>query len=200
MKITVISDWHGDFDLVKNIPESDVICVCGDMVGRASDFAFYPEWLENLPANLVLVVPGNHDVLLKEDWRPESKKVFNPIRRPVEYQGIVFGGFCWCYTDTPVLEEVWAFMTTNKAFLKEKLSDLPKCDVLLSHSPPAGCDMPMYDGIDIGVPGLLEWANANECKYIVCGHIHEHSGVALNFGGTEIINAACTLTTFEIKI
>ena len=200
MKISIISDWHGDFELVNYIPQSDVICVCGDMVGRVSDFAYYPVWLEGLPAERVFVVPGNHDVLIKEDWDPQSNKVFNLANQTIKYKDIVFGGFCWCYTTSSSLETVWEYMTTNRKFLSQKVDDLKKCDVLVSHSPPAACDMPMFDGTDIGVPGLLEWAHKNECKYIFCGHVHEQSAVIRQFGDTEIINAACTLISFEINI
>lgn len=199
MKITALSDWHGNFRLCKDIPNSDVICVCGDMIARTYDVSIYPEWLENLPAKLVLVIPGNHDALIDEYWEPNSKKVFNPNIKPVEYEGVTFGGLSWCYTEDPILEEVWDFMTTNKRFLEDKLYSLSKCDVLLSHSPPANCDMEIFSGQDIGIPGLLDWATERlGCKIIVCGHVHEHSGATFEKNGLKVINVACTMTTFEI--
>ena len=198
MKITVVSDWHGNFKRTKDIPTSDVICVCGDMIGRSYDMAVYPNWLENLPARLVLVIPGNHDVFLYEHWAPDSIKVFNPTKTPVEYKGVTFGGFCWSYTEDPILEEVWKFMTTNRSFLSERLGCLPRCDVLLSHSPPLGCDMEIFNGLDIGVPGMLPWAKQNRCQLIVCGHVHEHSGKIFEADGVKVVNAACTIVTLDI--
>jgi len=199
MKVTILSDWHGNFNLFP-IPHSDVICVCGDMISRTYDIAIYPGWLESLPAKVVLVIPGNHDVLFNETWAPEnSEKVFNPVKQPITFKGVTFGGFAWNYTDSQNLAEVWQFMTTDVNLIKDRLSDLQKCDILLSHSPPAGCNMPMYNGEDIGVPGLLEWAIYNGCKYIVCGHIHEQSGSIHNVKNVSVLNTACNMITFEIE-
>ena len=69
MKICGISDIHGDLSI--NIPECDVLCICGDVI-NLNDQRDIPtskhwwetrfvKWVESLPCSKVIVVPGNHD-------------------------------------------------------------------------------------------------------------------------------------------
>jgi Icc-related predicted phosphoesterase len=198
MRITIISDWHGNFDL-KPIRGTDIICVCGDML-RNNKVHKYEKWLASLPAKYVLVIPGNHDIPLKtEFWQPSVRpeKVINPIATPFTYEGIKFGGICWSSGDVD-LSYIWAFTTYNMAFLKEKMNKVPACDILLSHCPPSCREMLIGNNIDIGHPSMIDWAIDNNCKHIFCGHIHEHSGKQIEVAGVKVHNAACTLITVEI--
>ena len=198
VKIAILSDWHGDFNL-HVIPQSDIICVCGDML-KNNDVHKYEKWLMNLPCELVLVIPGNHDIpLKKENWQPkEQNKVFNPIRQPVTYKGITFGGFCWSYADSIEMAYIWSFMTLETSALRRRLAKVPACDILLSHAPPSCREMLIDDCRDIGVPGMIEWAIDNNCKHIFCGHIHERAGKVLEIAGVNIVNAALSLMTITL--
>ena len=59
--------------------------------------------------------------------------------------------------------------------------------------------MEIFNGLDIGVPGMLQWAARNACQFIFCGHVHEHSGKTFEWNGLKVVNAACTLVTIDIK-
>lgn len=175
-----------------------MICVCGDML-ESRNVKRYEQWLLNLPADIVLVVPGNHDIELQETWEPRGEgKVFNPIVKPVIYQGVTFGGFCWSYTDYPEMAAYWSFMTIDIQRIKLRMNKVPPCDVLLSHSPPSCREMLIRDNVDIGVPNMIEWALSNQCKHIFCGHIHEHGGTINEVAGINVINAACSLIEYSL--
>jgi len=198
MKVTIISDWHGNFNLF-SVPESDVICICGDMMCNNSTHK-YEKWLSTLPAKLVLVVPGNHDIPLKHEmWEPPcNNKVFNPIRQPVKYQGITFGGFCWSFTESIEMAAYWSFMTTDRARIKQRMTNVPACDVLITHSPPSCREMLIKNNMDIGVPNMIDWVLDNNCKHIFCGHIHEHGGTVHNVAGVQVVNAALSMIQYSL--
>ena len=73
MKICGISDIHGN--LIENIPECDVLCICGDIVTlnaqrniEASKHWWetkFIKWVDKLPCKKVIIIPGNHDFYLE---------------------------------------------------------------------------------------------------------------------------------------
>lgn len=68
MKICGLSDIHGQF---RDIPECDVLCITGDIVGlndqRSIDasrhwwYTRFTKWVNRLPCKKVIITPGNHD-------------------------------------------------------------------------------------------------------------------------------------------
>lgn len=75
MKIVCISDLHGFLYNPEDIPECDVVCICGDFVPleyQNDDIAsiawfcleFVP-WTDKLPCKKVVFIAGNHDFFLE---------------------------------------------------------------------------------------------------------------------------------------
>lgn len=73
IKVTAISDLHGYLPYYKDIPECDVVCICGDIMPleiqrcMISSIAwlcgtFFP-WCESLRCKKVLFTWGNHDFI-----------------------------------------------------------------------------------------------------------------------------------------
>ena len=77
MKICGISDIHGN--LIENIPECDVLCICGDVVTlnaqrniEASKHWWetkFIKWVDKLPCKKVIIIPGNHDFYLEYKYK-----------------------------------------------------------------------------------------------------------------------------------
>jgi len=76
MKVVAISDMHGFLEKPENMPEGDVLCICGDIVplDYQSDYEqsiawfcleFVP-WTDSLPYKKVIFVGGNHDFFLEK--------------------------------------------------------------------------------------------------------------------------------------
>ena len=151
MKICGISDIHGDLNI--NIPECDVLCICGDVI-NLNDQRDIPaskqwwetrfvKWVESLPCSKVIVIPGNHDFFLErmytECWgwfkdrmrRLSNKKLEFLIDESFYYEDIHFYGTPWI-NPIDFQEGRWAF---ERDFNEEPI-EIPSCDVLLTHDNP----------------------------------------------------------------
>ena len=206
MKITAISDWHGDLNSVP-VPESDVVCICGDMMANRYVEPYY-KWMESLPTKKVLFIPGNHDIPLVDYTSVSSLeqgliKVWDLRLGPITIEGITFAGFWWSYChDAPELEQIWAYMTPYYEKIKKHVDEIPACDVLVSHSPPRGILDLVGGRRSVGAPGLFEKCVENKTQFLFCGHIHEARGRHdLNHGEgiLSVLNVACTMHTLDIS-
>ena len=159
MIITAISDMHGN---LVDIPKCDVLCICGDIVGLndqrsmdASKHWFenrFVNWINKLPCDKVLVIPGNHDfyiekchlnydgfnsALLRDIELKTNDKLKFIIDKTFTYEGINFYGTPWI---NPIRSRsYWAFEPDQyyDNLLETKFSEIPiDTDVLLSHDNP----------------------------------------------------------------
>ena len=151
MKICGISDIHGDLNI--NIPECDVLCICGDVI-NLNDQRDIPtsrkwwetrfvKWIETLPCKKVIIIPGNHDFVLERMynecwgwWKDHmtilsKHKIVFLIDESYEYEDVTFYGTPWI-EPISFQESKWAF---ERDFNENPLL-IPKCDVLLTHDNP----------------------------------------------------------------
>lgn len=152
MKICGISDIHGN--LIKDIPECDVLCICGDIVPldiqRQMDDSIkwfqneFANWVKNLPCKKVIVVPGNHDFYLEnklKEWKGfvedyeiyTNGKVRFLVDELFDYKGVSFYGTPWI---NPILFGKWAFEYSTDEAKDNPFEKIPKCDILLTHDNP----------------------------------------------------------------
>lgn len=71
IRLLILSDTHDSaFPDPGSLPTADIVIHCGDltMIGGLSNFKKALEALEKCPAELKLVIPGNHDVSLDPAW------------------------------------------------------------------------------------------------------------------------------------
>ena len=160
MKVASISDIHGN---LVDIPECDILCICGDIVGlndqRAMDKSKhwfenrFVNWINKISCKKVLVVPGNHDFYIESCYNNSNGlndtllkdieiKTNNKLKFLIDdffiYEGTKFYGTPWI---NPIgTKHFWAF-DPNKYLidnlLETKFSNIPKdTDVLLSHDNP----------------------------------------------------------------
>lgn len=76
MKIVAISDLHGFLEKPENMPEGDVLCICGDIVpleyqnDMAESIAWFclefVPWTDSLSYKKVIFIGGNHDYFLEK--------------------------------------------------------------------------------------------------------------------------------------
>lgn len=174
MLLCGVSDIHGDLNI--NIPECDVLCICGDVI-NLNDQRDIPaskhwwetrfvKWVESLPCKKVIVIPGNHDFYLERMYNEcwgwfkdhmsllSNKKLEFLIDESFYYEDIHFYGTPWI---NPISFQKgrWAFERN----FNENPIEIPKCDVLLTHDNP-------YENENIRVSNSI-------ATYHLFGHWHD---------------------------
>lgn len=82
LRCVAISDIHGYLEKPENMPQGDVLCICGDIVplDYQNDLVqsvawfcleFVP-WTDSLPYKKVIFIAGNHDFFLQELQRRKT--------------------------------------------------------------------------------------------------------------------------------
>ncbi|KAF2628128.1 Metallo-dependent phosphatase, partial [Macroventuria anomochaeta] len=201
-RIVCISDTHNN---TPKLPAGDVLIHAGDLTNQGS----YDElersvgWLEKADFEVKIVVAGNHEITLDEQfyeekgsrwkwpaWQSprgcmkllresktvtylENKSTMIYLRKPTGPQ-TYFKVFGSPSTPGP---GNWAFEYQEQDAGK-MWSAIPKdADIVVTHTPPKGhCDAATKDDRS-GCPSLLQRLAVVRPLLHVCGHIHEARGI-----------------------
>lgn len=219
IKISAISDLHGNLPNPSFFEGGDVLCIPGDILpldiqGNAVKsiawFAgeFIP-WTDSLPYNKVLVLFGNHDffaqhigpdhnnngndmtTLLLPGNMKGKHKVQILCDNGYKYMGFTFYGTSWC----PDLSN-WAFYGDHFK-LKSEYEKIPdQVDVVLTHCPPrvGQAGMVLQKGWnwmnDFGCQELADAIQNRDIKWLLCGHVHTGDHHPFDFNGTKVVNVS----------
>lgn len=193
MKICVISDTHGQHELLE-LPPADVIIHSGDFsaTGSHKDHYNFSKWFGSLPYKHKLVTPGNHDRYSAEQTAI-SKQLFKDhgcellIDQQYEIDGKKFYLAPW----TPRYGR-WYWMRDRGDSIKKLWDIIPEgLDVLVTHGPPWGIlDYSVYDHVHCGCEELMRAIVDKKPKFHVFGHIHFYGGMQETIGDTTYVNAA----------
>jgi uncharacterized protein len=207
MKIYICSDIHNNFSRFVLQEPVDLVLCAGDITnyGRKESYKFDKanQWLDSL-SNYgripVLYVPGNHDI----GWEFHNHNSFGWNLLGKEYRNfennliIAGASMSVCYK-APDLATFWDNMTCNPEVEKAYYESIPRCDVLLSHSPPSGdlgfCTISRED---YGSVELRSWIERHQPKLVVCGHIHDPLSREEFIGCTRVINTAIQSQIIEL--
>lgn len=210
MKVIGISDIHGH---LPELPSCDVVCISGDIVplniqrNFAASWVWllnnFTDWANNLDCKHVVIIAGNHDFIFSECsklgqdmsvlWK-DSPKIHYLQDTSIEIDGKLFYGTPWI----PVLGG-WAFYADSYQ-LEDLFSQIPDCDVLLTHCPPMIGDAGKvlqsgYNyGRDFGCEELRKAIKNKKINWVLSGHVHS--------GDHEVTNYYCEPngTPHEINI
>lgn len=219
IKLSAISDLHGNLPDPSEFEEGDVLCICGDIVPldlQGNDVksiawfcAEFIPWTDKLPFKKVIVIFGNHDFFgerLYGDGKNDGAgitslllpgnikgkhKVVVLCDNSYEYMGFTFYGTSWC----PALS-TWAFYGSHDK-LVEKYSKIPQhVDILLTHCPPRVGDA----GVvlqncrnwmkNFGCQELTDEIEIKRPAWVFCGHIHSGYHNITNHDGVNIVNVS----------
>ena len=209
IKICAISDLHG---YLPEIDKCDLVLICGDIVSLRSQrypksckkwyTGVFQSWVDSLPCDKVLFIPGNHEVGV-EGHEEEYKKLFGShekatilIHEPYEYLGN--DGTFYKIFGTPYCKVFgnWAYMRPNSD-LKEKFSEIPEgLDILLTHDVAYGYADQSLQDIGWGTEehfGTVELRDAileKKPKFHFSGHIHTADHNLIMIGDTKHYNVS----------
>lgn len=215
--IRATSDTHGfwhDHDLT--VEPCDLLLHAGDImpvtnhgtgVQRRFLLQRWSEWIEEVPAERVVWVPGNHDFLLEKAWaRYAIEKLPKKATLLKGFATTVFGlrihGLPWSYSP-----QGWAFQAEHEYAMERRCAQISEnTDIILSHGPPAGYGDRVLSGAGIGSAALMQRIRQVRPKLVVCGHVHEAFGrwewpPVANYEGDPTIIANCSRLdeTYEPK-
>lgn len=200
MRVVCISDTHMYHSRLE-IPEGDLLVHAGDCCGAGTILEALEvlKWLQNLPHEHKVLVPGNHDAAFEYDDLCEVFKekanvdVLKDCKKVLQVGPRRVSGFPWTPDFYP---DRWAFNYVHAPASPETMwgSVCPATDILVSHGPPLGWG----DQVRTGTPqlGCRHTADAIDRinpELFVCGHIHGGYGQHQEPGGTIMVNASiCT--------
>lgn len=181
MKILATSDLHGR---LPEVEPCDLLIIAGDVcpdfyTDRRSEQAAWLDttfrrWLEDVPAEFVVGIAGNHDFVFETDMYPRDLRWEYLLDDGLEIEGLKLWGSPW----VPNLPK-WAFhLTDTEADGNWKMvpEDL---DILISHGPPVGYgDLvgERFGDVRVGCKYLERAIRHERPKVVICGHIHEGYG------------------------
>ena len=200
MRILHLSDNHGLFYPLEN---SDIICHTGDLLPNKSygtrciEEKFQDNWVKlNLDRFKAWIgdrpffyTAGNHDFIdpvpLLQSVGIDAFNVHDGFG--MEYNGVTFAGFPWIKWFTGMWNR-----EIDEIEIAERLTVLPPCDILMTHSPMYGVLDRNYDGERCGSTSLRDYMKKFKGKALLCGHIHESAGIQRWSNDILVSNAATT--------
>lgn len=210
IKICAISDLHG---YLPKIEPCDLVLICGDIVGLHAQrypksckkwyIDWFKPWVNELPCDKVLFIPGNHEVGM-EGHEEEYKKLFGPYDKATvlfheSYEYLGSDGETYKIFGTPYCKIFgnWAYMYPDDT-LRQAFSEIPEnLDILITHDQPYEFgdillqeDCPWADGSHIGNKPLLEAILAKQPRYQLNGHLHSCSHEKIMINNTSHYNVS----------
>lgn len=203
MRIVAISDTH-NLHGSASVPDGDVFVHCGDWtdLGLEDEVDAFDDWLGQLPHKHKLVVAGNHEVAFSQLLERRLRNATYLEDESVEIDGVTFYGSPW----VPFCADIFAFQLPRGGHeLTERRKAIPRCDVLITHSPPFGvldksrgrmngrptevhsfgCEL-LRSVVGEGEPGIRDHLQLH-----LFGHVHQSRGLTkLNGQATTFANVA----------
>lgn len=193
MKFLIISDGHGDLDVLDKLDSEFKSC---DVVLFGGDFAKFKEPESGLPflQKLIKKHDSIHSVLGNCD-EPEFLEIIEQYDISVQ-KSLVFGlsfSFIGCGGGTK-----FTGTTPNERSEDEILSDLKMLSddvdlgwsklILITHNPPKDTKTDTINGgIHVGSEKIRTWIEEHRPFLVITGHIHESAGIDY-IGETPVIN------------
>ncbi|EDR23261.1 hypothetical protein, conserved [Entamoeba dispar SAW760] len=186
--ISILSDTHGLHEKIKIRP-CDFLIICGDISkrGKKGSLKGFKEWLNNVPADNIILVFGNHEKkIIKElkEWLKDIPKLYILNDSIQIINNIQFLGFSF-----PINEDIVEWV--NNTVIKE----LPL--IIISHEPPYGIlDLKQTNSTKNnkkykhgGSNILLKYIISLQPQLCCFGHCHYSTGTK-RYGETLFVNAA----------
>jgi len=191
MKMVLVSDTHGQNNLLENLPMADVLIHCGDVTryGSRDNLHEFAEAFSKCDAHYKIAIAGNHDTCFERRFIESNaimaeQNIIYLHDDGITLDGVKFWGIPWVPTFG-----VWSFMA-DEDILAEKWARVPMgVDVIISHGPPHNILDEDAHGKHVGSFEHSFAVSKLRPKLNVFGHIHEAYGVE-HLNGTDYINCS----------
>jgi len=205
VRFVCVSDTHNLHNSLV-LPTGDVLLHAGDFtrIGTVKEIAEFNRWLGSLPYQHKVVIPGNHDLALDEEFYEKNWNSWHKVKEDCKIARSLLTNCTYLIDEMTTVEGIKIYGSPQQPYLKkmafsrERGEELrrwwdkipPNIDILLTHTPPRGKGDRVILGNRVGCEELEIAVKRIKPKFHVFGHIHEAFGVER---GEEItyINAAC---------
>lgn len=212
MKITAISDLHGDRPKLEG---GDLLIIAGDLTARdtLTQYQEFCYWMHNQPYERKVIIGGNHDMRLQKvpfhfeeaitgvsylldsgtEISFQQNNWPNGVGRGIKDKRLNVWGTPWTRWFEGVNPDCTGFMLHTEFQLKDKFDLIPEdTDILVTHGPCFGrLDHTLY-GDDAGSTALrdrVDYLRGKVLRLHIHGHIHEAYG-RHEEGGLITLNVA----------
>lgn len=217
MKITAVSDLHGN---LIDIEECTVLLICGDIspLNIQKDYIqmtkwFFNEfynWINNLPCDYVILIPGNHDFWFEKFIKDGTMYLWDKLSILINDTAEIFYGIKHIKIfGTPYCKDFgnWPFMPGNDK-LSELYDKIPEdVDILMCHDSPLigyvgnimeKADETYPNGIPAGNKYLADAIFDKRPKYVLSGHIHSGDHELKDYDGIKCANVSILDESYNI--
>ncbi|MFA4946682.1 MAG: metallophosphoesterase [Candidatus Micrarchaeia archaeon] len=188
MKLLCVCDLHGEDACLGYLREAlarvkpDAILIAGDLTAPGPE-SFGNDLLESLEGKKVFAVHGNMDN--ERVIRLLGERGVSIHGRITKFKGCSIAGIGGA-NPTP-------FHTPteySEGEITRILAGIGRVDVFVSHFPPFNTNADLVaGGAHAGSKALRDWILSVKPRVVVCGHIHENSGIE-SLGETKIVKLA----------
>lgn len=189
MRIYAVADIHAKPSRIERVRAGvkehapNVLVVAGDICSYVRPRYVYSHLNDmGIP---VLTVRGNSDRLWHERCLHRYENVTSLHMREVIIRGFAFSGISGS-VPVPFRTRI-AFR--EKALLEKAASSISAETILVVHPPPYGTLDRVLGRISAGSKGVAGLVAACMPRLVLCGHIHEDTGIE-NIGGTLVVNCS----------
>ncbi|KAK3356736.1 Ser/Thr protein phosphatase family protein [Lasiosphaeria hispida] len=210
IRLLILSDTHDDaFPDTASMPKVDVVLHCGDltMIGGLSNYKKAIAHIQEIDAEIKLVIAGNHDVSLDPKWWAANIDEDDDPDEPGTHSFTLTDSCQFTVYASPYTPEfngyAWSYALGEDRFSQDAESPMPRegLDIDMTHGPPS---VPWVDyqldtsasGSHCGCPMLFEAIRRTMPKLHCFGHLHEGYGVqTIEWGGGEGVLGKPSSTT-----
>jgi Icc-related predicted phosphoesterase len=193
MRIYAAADMHAKKNhidaLIQNVTvyHPDIIILAGDITNyhiRAKTIARAVGRLDSLTVPL-FCIHGNSDFRPLSHWIQTTRNVSQLSRQPIQYQDLNLIGINGTIPLPFHSKTKW----WEKRHIRRIEDQITNSTILVSHPPPRGYRDGVAGRFSSGSRALKQCIENHPPLMVICGHIHEQSGIDY-FKKTPIINCA----------
>jgi Icc-related predicted phosphoesterase len=200
LKIWHISDTHGLHSQLQ-IPDGiDAVVHSGDASNyldpyrNESELRGFIDWFAELPIQVKIFVPGNHDTSLEKGLLTRELIESRGINLLINEERTIEGLRIWGSPFTPRYGG-WAYMK-DRGTINRLWENIPEgLDVLITHGPPYGVLDATYDHHNkvelVGCSALRKRLVKVPPRFMLFGHVHSTSDIRNT--GTRTVNGLPTV-------
>ena len=192
MKILAVSDLHGDTKKAAELADrADREKV--DLVILAGDLSYFEEGLENMigpfvkKKKKVILIPGNHETLATADFLAQRYGAVNLHGYSIKYKDVGFFGCGGANMGLFKVSEKDMFALLKKGY--DGLKGVKK-KIMVTHIHPSGTIMEKLPQHVTGSGSVRKAVEEFKPDLLLCGHVHEASGLEEKIGNTVVINVS----------